>query len=105
MGRFPPLHRGGAMPTRDTPWPNGTPCWVDYGAADIEAAKAFYADLLGWSFTGGEPEYGGFFTAAGEGGEGGGLGAPQDPPPPPPRGTYFPPPHPPPPAAPGPGTR
>ena len=25
------------MPTRDTPWPNGTPCWVDYGAADLDA--------------------------------------------------------------------
>ena len=37
------------MPTRDTPWPDGTPCWVDYGAADIETTKRFYADLLGWA--------------------------------------------------------
>jgi len=33
------------MPTRDTAWPAGTPCWVDYGAADVDAAKAFYTDL------------------------------------------------------------
>ena len=41
------------MPTRDTPWPNGTPCWVDLGAADLDAAKAFYSSILGWEYTGG----------------------------------------------------
>ena len=51
------------MPTRDTAWPAGTPCWVDYGAVDIEAAKTFYADLFGWTYTGGEPEYGGYRDA------------------------------------------
>jgi len=30
------------MPTRDTPWPAGTPCWVDDRAPALEAAKAFY---------------------------------------------------------------
>src|SRR3954469_19435441 len=89
MGRFPPLHRGGAMPTRDTPWPNGTPCWVDYGAADIEAAKAFYSDLLGWTFTGGEPEYGGYLTATVKGGQAAGMGPQQDPSDPPRWTTYF----------------
>ena len=39
------------MPTRDTAWPAGTPCWIDYGAADIDAAKAFYADVLGIEVT------------------------------------------------------
>ena len=51
------------MPTRDTPWPNGTPCWVDYGAADLDATKAFYASVLGWEYTGGDPEFGGYLTA------------------------------------------
>jgi uncharacterized protein len=51
------------MPTRDTPWPNGTPCWVDYGAADLEAAKDFYAALLGWEYTEGSEEYGGYLNA------------------------------------------
>ena len=51
------------MPTRDTPWPDGTPCWIDYGAADMEATKDFYSGLLGWEYTGGEPEFGGYLTA------------------------------------------
>jgi hypothetical protein len=38
------------MPTRDTAWPTGTPCWVDYGAADMEAARAFYTDVFGWTY-------------------------------------------------------
>ncbi len=50
------------MPVRDTAWPTGTPCWIDYGAADLDAAKTFYADLFGWSYTGGEPEFGGYLT-------------------------------------------
>jgi len=29
----------------------GTPCWVDDSAPDLEAAKAFYAGLLGWPFS------------------------------------------------------
>src|SRR4051794_8739547 len=67
------------MPTRDTAWPNGTPCWVDYGAADLEATKKFYADLLGWEYTGGEPEYGGYVTATRNGEQAAGLGPQQDP--------------------------
>jgi|tagenome__1003787_1003787.scaffolds.fasta_scaffold20677782_2 predicted enzyme related to lactoylglutathione lyase len=51
------------MPTRDTPWPNGTPCWIDYGASDVGAARDFYGSLFGWEFTGGDPEYGGYFLA------------------------------------------
>ncbi len=37
------------MPTRSDPWPNGTPCWVDVSVPDLEAAKAFYGAVLGWS--------------------------------------------------------
>jgi uncharacterized protein len=55
------------MPTRDTAWPAGTPCWVDYGAADVEAAKEFYGELLGWTWTGGDPEYGGYLSALKDG--------------------------------------
>jgi predicted enzyme related to lactoylglutathione lyase len=77
------------MPTRDTPWPNGTPCWVDYGAADIDATKRFYADLLGWEYTGGEPEFGGYLTATRNGEQAAGLGPQQDPDDPPRWTTYF----------------
>ena len=51
------------MPTRDKSWSAGTPCWIDYGAADLDAAKSFYSDILGWTYTGGEAEYGGYLTA------------------------------------------
>lgn len=55
------------MPTRNTPWPAGTPCWTDYGAADLEAAKTLYAGLFGWAFEGGDPEYGGYLNATRKG--------------------------------------
>jgi predicted enzyme related to lactoylglutathione lyase len=77
------------MPTRDTPWPDGTPCWVDYGAADMDATKAFYAKLLGWEYTGGEPEFGGYLTATRNGQQAAGLGPQQDPNDPPRWTTYF----------------
>ena len=77
------------MPTRDTAWPDGTPCWIDYGAADIEATKAFYTALLGWEYTGGEPEFGGYLTATRNGQQAAGLGPQQDPDDPPRWTTYF----------------
>jgi uncharacterized protein len=77
------------MPTRDTPWPNGTPCWVDYGAADLDATKRFYGGLLGWEYTGGEPEFGGYVTATRNGEQAAGLGPQQDPDDPPRWTTYF----------------
>jgi uncharacterized protein len=66
------------MPTRDTPWPNGTPCWVDYGAADLEAAKEFYSALLGWQYTEGSEEYGGYINALTNGELAAGLGPRMD---------------------------
>lgn len=77
------------MPTRDTPWPAGTPCWVDYGAADLDATKSFYADLLGWTYTGGEPEFGGYLQCEKNGLAAGGMGPQQDPNDPPRWTTYF----------------
>ena len=77
------------MPRRNTPWPNGTPCWVDYGASDLDATKKFYGDLLGWEFTGGEPEFGGYLNATRNGEQAAGLGPQQDPNDPPRWTTYF----------------
>jgi predicted enzyme related to lactoylglutathione lyase len=37
------------MPTR-TSYLQGTPNWVDLQSTDQEGAKAFYGDLLGWTF-------------------------------------------------------
>ncbi|NHC44954.1 VOC family protein [Motilibacter aurantiacus] len=77
------------MPTRDTAWPPGTPCWVDYGAADLEAAKEFYAELLGWAYTGGEAEFGGYLDCRRGGRAAAGMGPQQDPSGPPTWTTYF----------------
>jgi predicted enzyme related to lactoylglutathione lyase len=37
------------MPKRDSYKP-GTPCWTDLQTTDVEAAKAFYGELFGWTF-------------------------------------------------------
>ena len=62
------------MPTRDTAWPAGTPCWLDYGATDVAAAKDFYGSLFGWSWTGGDPEYGGYLNGLRDGEPAAGMG-------------------------------
>jgi uncharacterized protein len=77
------------MPTRDTPWPNGTPCWVDIGVSDMEAAQAFYAELFGWDYTGGAPEFGGYLSATRNGRMAGGMGPQMDPDDPQRWTTYF----------------
>ena len=77
------------MPTRDTPWPNGTPCWVDIGVSDMEAAKAFYSALFGWDYTGGAPEFGGYLSATLGGRLAGGMGPQMDPDDPQRWTTYF----------------
>jgi uncharacterized protein len=50
------------MPTRDSAWPAGTPCWVDYSATDVEAAQSLYAAILGWDYTPANEEFGGYRT-------------------------------------------
>ncbi|MGY1707112.1 VOC family protein [Geodermatophilus sp. SYSU D00697] len=77
------------MPTRNTPWPAGTPCWVDYGASDLEAAKDFYGRLLGWEFEGGDPEYGGYLNATRNGEPAAGMGPLMNPGDSPAWTTYF----------------
>lgn len=77
------------MPERDSAWPVGTPCWVDYGAADLDGAKRFYTDVFGWSYSGGEPEFGGYLTCEARGRAAAGLAPQQDPADPPRWTTYF----------------
>lgn len=77
------------MPTRDAAWPNGTPCWIDYGATDVDAARTFYAEVLGWSYSGGEPEWGGYLTCLCRDRAAGGLSPFQDPTQPARWTTYF----------------
>ncbi|MET0595819.1 MAG: VOC family protein [Polyangiaceae bacterium] len=42
----------------------GTVSWVDLQTPDLERAKKFYGELLGWSFTGGDDPNSGFYTTA-----------------------------------------
>ena len=51
------------MSTHTTPWPTGTPCWVDLMATDLERTRTFYTAVLGWDYTDSAPEYGGYFNA------------------------------------------
>jgi uncharacterized protein len=49
--------------TRDTPWPAGTPCWVDVSVDDVPKAIVFYQGLFGWDIHAGGPEVGGYAIA------------------------------------------
>jgi predicted enzyme related to lactoylglutathione lyase len=51
------------MVTRDSAWAPGTPCWVDLMTTDVEAARTFYGDLLGWQFDIGPAETGYYSSA------------------------------------------
>ncbi|MFG2133905.1 VOC family protein [Streptomyces sp. NPDC048751] len=45
----------------------GTPCWLDLGAPDVQAAAAFYAAVLGWEYESmGEGMDGGMFRKDGK---------------------------------------
>lgn len=46
------------MPTRNEPWPPGTPCWIDISVPDLDAAKEFYGAIFGWSFVDSGAEFG-----------------------------------------------
>lgn len=43
--------------------PRGTPCWLDIASPDVEASKAFYARLFGWSYEVSSAQYGPYHTA------------------------------------------
>jgi hypothetical protein len=60
--------------TRDTPWPDGTPCWVDLGTGDIPKAISFYSSQFGWDVQQGPPEAGGYSMARLDGRNVAGIG-------------------------------
>ena len=37
------------MSTRETPWPDATPNWVELSTPDLEIARRFYQELFGWT--------------------------------------------------------
>ncbi|GAA0587774.1 VOC family protein [Streptomyces crystallinus] len=44
----------------NSPYPPGTPCWIDLVAADQRAALDFYRGLFGWEGETGSPQTGGY---------------------------------------------
>ncbi|MBO1418280.1 VOC family protein [Streptomyces sp. FH025] len=47
--------------------PEGTPCWANATVTDLEGAKAFYGDVLGWTFGESSPQYGNYTQAYSDG--------------------------------------
>ncbi|MEU5275465.1 VOC family protein [Streptomyces asoensis] len=47
--------------------PEGTPCWADAMFGDVEGAKAFYSEVLGWTFGESSSEYGNYTQAYADG--------------------------------------
>ncbi|MBT2489584.1 VOC family protein [Streptomyces sp. ISL-96] len=47
--------------------PEGTPCWADAMFTDVEGAKSFYGDVLGWTFGESATEYGNYTQAYSDG--------------------------------------
>lgn len=45
----------------------GTPCWADAMFSDVEGAKSFYGDVLGWTFGEASSEYGNYTQATVDG--------------------------------------
>lgn len=62
------------MVTRDTPWPEGTPCWVDLAVDDIDKAVNFYSGLFGWQIERGGADVGGYSLALVNGKQAAGIG-------------------------------
>ncbi|MEU9713662.1 VOC family protein [Streptomyces sp. NPDC047976] len=48
-------------------FPEGAPCWVDAMFSDVEGAKEFYGDVLGWTFGEASSEYGNYTQAYSDG--------------------------------------
>ncbi|WP_327132718.1 VOC family protein [Streptomyces sp. NBC_01343] len=48
-------------------FPEGAPCWVDAMFKDVEGAKTFYSDVLGWTFGDASSEYGNYTQAYSDG--------------------------------------
>ncbi|GAB2979302.1 VOC family protein [Nocardioides montaniterrae] len=77
------------MPTRNEPWPAGTPNWIDLAADDPVAAATFYEGLFGWTIEGGGEETGGYAMATLDGHQVAGIGPRPSPEAPSMWSTYF----------------
>jgi len=62
------------MPIRQTPWPDGYPCWVDLGSSDRLGAWDFYTAVLGWQIRDTGPVMGHYGLASIDGHSVGAIG-------------------------------
>jgi predicted enzyme related to lactoylglutathione lyase len=62
------------MSKRTSRWPDGVPCWVDLRVPDVDAAKRFYAEVLGWSYRPTDIEFGDYVIAECQGAAAAGIG-------------------------------
>lgn len=62
------------MPTQETQWPAGTPCWADLSVPDLPRGVAFYAAVLGWSLVDSGEEFGNYHIAQVDGRAAAGVG-------------------------------
>src|SRR3954468_8252663 len=65
------------MSTRDEPWPQGTPNWVDLASPDVETTVDFYRALFGWDVVDTGPELGNYRMCLVHNREVGGIGPAQ----------------------------
>jgi predicted enzyme related to lactoylglutathione lyase len=62
------------MPTRDTPWPAGSPSWADLSVPDLPKAIEFYSPVLGWTLVDSGEEFGHYSIAQVDGRAAAGIG-------------------------------
>jgi uncharacterized protein len=67
------------MSTRDEPWPQGTPNWVDLASPDVETTVDFYQALFGWDVVDTGPELGNYRMCLLHNREAAGIGPAQGP--------------------------
>jgi predicted enzyme related to lactoylglutathione lyase len=48
------------MSTREEPWPQGTPSWVDLSSPDVSTSNEFYRTLFGWDIADTGPDMGNY---------------------------------------------
>jgi predicted enzyme related to lactoylglutathione lyase len=62
------------MSIRTSRWPAGVPCWVDLTVPDVDAAQAFYEQVLGWAVEDTGADFGGYRIASVRGAAVAGIG-------------------------------
>jgi predicted enzyme related to lactoylglutathione lyase len=75
--------------TRDEPWPQGTPNWVDLASPDVRTTADFYQALFGWDVVDSGPELGNYRMCLLHNREVAGIGPAQAPDVPPAWTTYL----------------